>query len=291
MKDGVVHCDLPPGLEVRHARRRQVQGEGQHPLGQRASTPTRPRCGSTIACSRCRSPGAERDFLARPQSGVEDKRSPRSSSRRCATPKPAESFQFERHGYFVRDQRRRLQPHGHAAGLLAESLTKLGAAVGELLKQRGETLAVAESSAGGLINAALVAVPGAVGLLPRRSDRLYPPGRTALLGITKQETGRSARRASPGRSSSPRACSRTSARPGASPRPARRPDRQRLRRSGRPRLLRRFRPGRGRDHLQDLERRPRSEHVGVRAARAGAAGGLPGGRQEEIMPAKFLFVS
>lgn len=43
----------------------------------------------------------------------------------------------------------------------AHSLTALGAAVGEALKRRGETLAVAESSAGGLINAALVAVPGA----------------------------------------------------------------------------------------------------------------------------------
>src|SRR5882672_11380730 len=42
-----------------------------------------------------------------------------------------------------------------------ESLTALGAAVAELLKQRKQTLAVAESSAGGLINAALVAVPGA----------------------------------------------------------------------------------------------------------------------------------
>ncbi len=33
--------------------------------------------------------------------------------------------------------------------------------VGELLKARGETVAVAESSAGGLISAALLAVPGA----------------------------------------------------------------------------------------------------------------------------------
>lgn len=38
---------------------------------------------------------------------------------------------------------------------------RLGAAVGERLKARGETVAVAESSAGGLIAAALLAVPGA----------------------------------------------------------------------------------------------------------------------------------
>jgi nicotinamide-nucleotide amidase len=40
-------------------------------------------------------------------------------------------------------------------------LATLAAAVGERLKTRGETVAVAESSAGGLISAALLAVPGA----------------------------------------------------------------------------------------------------------------------------------
>jgi PncC family amidohydrolase len=40
-------------------------------------------------------------------------------------------------------------------------LTSLAAAVGALLKDTGHTVAVAESSAGGLISAALVAVPGA----------------------------------------------------------------------------------------------------------------------------------
>lgn len=40
-------------------------------------------------------------------------------------------------------------------------LSALAAAVGALLKERGQTVAVAESAAGGLISAALVAVPGA----------------------------------------------------------------------------------------------------------------------------------
>ena len=40
-------------------------------------------------------------------------------------------------------------------------LTEMGAALGALLKARGETIAIAESSAGGLISAALLAVPGA----------------------------------------------------------------------------------------------------------------------------------
>ena len=43
----------------------------------------------------------------------------------------------------------------------AASLTQLGSAVGALLKERKHTIAVSESSARGLINAALVAVPGA----------------------------------------------------------------------------------------------------------------------------------
>ena len=42
-----------------------------------------------------------------------------------------------------------------------ESLSSMGASVGALLKQHEQTVAVAESSAAGLISAALVAIPGA----------------------------------------------------------------------------------------------------------------------------------
>jgi PncC family amidohydrolase len=42
-----------------------------------------------------------------------------------------------------------------------EQLLALGAKAGALLKTRGETIAVSESSTGGLISAALLAVPGA----------------------------------------------------------------------------------------------------------------------------------
>jgi len=44
---------------------------------------------------------------------------------------------------------------------MTPSLIDLGSSVGALLKARGETVAVAETSAGGLISAALLAVPGA----------------------------------------------------------------------------------------------------------------------------------
>ena len=41
------------------------------------------------------------------------------------------------------------------------NLTELGTMVGQLLKERSQTVAVAESSAGGVIAAALLSVPGA----------------------------------------------------------------------------------------------------------------------------------
>src|SRR5205814_2580076 len=67
-----------------------------------------------------------------------------------------------------------------------QSLSALGSAVGHLLKERRQTLAVAESAAGGLINAALVAVPGAACYLG--GGVIYTgASRSALLGITAQD--------------------------------------------------------------------------------------------------------
>jgi PncC family amidohydrolase len=68
-----------------------------------------------------------------------------------------------------------------------QSLTSLGGAVGALLKSRKETLAVAESSAGGLINASLVAVPGASAYYLGGVIVYTYAGREALLGITNEE--------------------------------------------------------------------------------------------------------
>jgi nicotinamide-nucleotide amidase len=68
-----------------------------------------------------------------------------------------------------------------------ESLTALGSAVGTLLKDRKQTLAVAESSAGGLINAALVAVPGASAYYLGGMIVYTLASRTALLGVTAED--------------------------------------------------------------------------------------------------------
>ena len=55
------------------------------------------------------------------------------------------------------------------------------------LRERAQTIAVAESSAGGLINAALVAVPGASGFYLGGLIIYTPIGREKLLGITREE--------------------------------------------------------------------------------------------------------
>ena len=70
---------------------------------------------------------------------------------------------------------------------MSASLASLGTAVGELLKARKETIAVTESSAGGLINAALVAVPGASAYYLGGGVVYTVAGRIALLGIGKQD--------------------------------------------------------------------------------------------------------
>lgn len=69
---------------------------------------------------------------------------------------------------------------------MTSSLNSLGATVGELLKARKETIAVSESSAGGLINAALVAVPGASAYYLGGTVVYTVKGRIALLGLGKE---------------------------------------------------------------------------------------------------------
>ena len=59
-------------------------------------------------------------------------------------------------------------------------------AVGELLKERKQTIGVAESSAGGLINAALVAVPGASAFYLGGGVIYTVNARQALMGLEKQ---------------------------------------------------------------------------------------------------------
>jgi len=68
-----------------------------------------------------------------------------------------------------------------------DSLIAIGSTVGALLKERRETLAAAESSAGGLINAALVAVPGASSYYLGGAIVYTLAGRSALLHLSAED--------------------------------------------------------------------------------------------------------
>ena len=63
------------------------------------------------------------------------------------------------------------------------SLNSMGASVGALLKQHEQTVAVAESSAGGLISASLVAVPGASAYYRGGAVVYTHVAREGLLGV------------------------------------------------------------------------------------------------------------
>lgn len=66
-------------------------------------------------------------------------------------------------------------------------LEDLGREVAQLLKERKQTIAVAESSAGGLISAALLAVPGASAYYLGGGVIYTVSAREALLGLAKSD--------------------------------------------------------------------------------------------------------
>ncbi len=68
-----------------------------------------------------------------------------------------------------------------------QTLLPLAEAIAKKLKARGETLAVSESSAGGLISAALLAVPGASAYFLGGGVVYTVQARSALVGITNAE--------------------------------------------------------------------------------------------------------
>jgi nicotinamide-nucleotide amidase len=67
------------------------------------------------------------------------------------------------------------------------NLSQLAASIAAILKERKQTIAVAESSTGGLINAALVAVPGASNFYLGGMVIYTPVGRDKIAGIAKEE--------------------------------------------------------------------------------------------------------
>lgn len=70
---------------------------------------------------------------------------------------------------------------------MSQVLAPLAQALAERLKARGETIAVAESSSGGLISAALLAVPGASAYFLGGSVVYTGKARMALLGLRRED--------------------------------------------------------------------------------------------------------
>ncbi|HUQ73649.1 MAG TPA: CinA family protein [Burkholderiales bacterium] len=68
-----------------------------------------------------------------------------------------------------------------------ELMEALAARIAQLLKARNQTLAIVESSAGGLINAAMVAVPGASSYYLGGCIVYTEASREGLLGITAMQ--------------------------------------------------------------------------------------------------------
>ena len=69
---------------------------------------------------------------------------------------------------------------------MLSSLTPLAHSLAERLKRRGQTLAVAESSAGGLICAALLAVPGASAFFLGGAVVYTAKARMSLMGLPRE---------------------------------------------------------------------------------------------------------
>ncbi len=66
-------------------------------------------------------------------------------------------------------------------------LSEMGAAVGAMLKERQENIGIAESSCGGLISAALVAVPGASAFYLGGGVSYTQSSRQGLMGIVESQ--------------------------------------------------------------------------------------------------------
>jgi PncC family amidohydrolase len=70
---------------------------------------------------------------------------------------------------------------------MSETLTRLAEMMGARLKIRGETVAVAESSSGGLISAALLEIPGASAYYLGGAVVYTGKARMRLLGLTRED--------------------------------------------------------------------------------------------------------
>ena len=151
--------------------------------------------------------------------------------------------------------------------------------VARLLKQRGETLAVAESSTGGLIAAALLALPGASAYFLGGAVVYTQLARRVLLDIADiSSLGIRASTEPYARLLAQTTRQRFSATWAVAESGATGPVRQSIRRSRRSQLHRCYRTERARDHPRNRERRSFRQHACVHGGRAGPARARDHGR-------------
>src|SRR3954469_3767120 len=141
------------------------------------------------------------------------------------------------------------------------------------LKDRGETVVVAESSTGGLISAALLALPGASAYFLGGAVVYTQVARRALLDLPDlgAEHARLDRALCAAVGANRAATLRGEL--GAGRERSHRAERQSLRRSGRPYLHRRGRSGRAVDHARNRQCRPRRQHASLQRRRTRLAAG------------------
>ena len=103
MKDGVVHCTYHPDSRsgTPGADKYKVKGNIHWVSAKHALC--RARCASTTACSACREPGKDARLPPGPQSRTRCKTVNAQLEPALRDAKSGDSFQFERHGYFVAD--------------------------------------------------------------------------------------------------------------------------------------------------------------------------------------------
>jgi len=168
-------------------------------------------------------------------------------------------------------------------------LLPLAQKIAAILKERRETIAVAESSTGGILSAALLAVPGASAYFLGGAV-VYTRRRGGNCSTSRMKRWSAyARRASryallPGRYGSVG----VSPRPGASPRRGGRTDRQPVRRCRGSFLSRRRRAARAGSHHRDRRQRPPDQHANLRGGRARSSRTKPGNLTEIYVDADDL---